>query len=113
LTALEHAFQRHGLAASDVQCLSLHGGTIQVSAVHLGREGNRPAVRKMLDEEKAWGVSRPATYRDFADKVKSLGGKLTRLLRDLKVDGKRIVPEHHVYLVFHKPRNVVSTMRSR
>ena len=44
----------------------------------------------MLDDENAWGVSRPETYRDFADKVKSLGGKLTKLLCDLKAQGKRI-----------------------
>jgi 2-polyprenyl-3-methyl-5-hydroxy-6-metoxy-1,4-benzoquinol methylase len=90
LTALEHAFQRHGLAASDVEWLPLHGGTIRVSVVHTGCEGSRPAVRRMLDDESAWGVSRPETYRDFADKVKSLGGKLTKLLRDLKTEGKRI-----------------------
>jgi SAM-dependent methyltransferase len=90
LTALEHAFRRHGLAAADVHRIPLHGGTIQVSAVHLGREGNRPAARKMIDEEKAWGVSRPETYRDFAGKVRRLGEELTKLLRDLKANGKRI-----------------------
>jgi SAM-dependent methyltransferase len=90
LTALEHAFQRHGLAACDVEWFPLHGGTIRVSVVHTGREGSRPAVRRMLDEEEAWGVSRPETYRDFADKVKRLGRKLTTLLRDLKAEGKRI-----------------------
>ncbi len=90
LTALEHASQRHGLAASDVEWFPLHGGTIRVSVVHTGREGSRPAVRRMLDEEEAWGVSRPETYRDFADKVESLGRKLTKVLRDLKAEGKRI-----------------------
>jgi SAM-dependent methyltransferase len=90
LTALEHAFQRHGLAAADVQRLSLHGGTIQVSAVHVGREGTRPAVRKMLDDEAAWGVSRPNTYRDFASKVNALRADLRTLLHGLKVEGKRI-----------------------
>jgi len=90
LTALEHAFQRHGLAASDVQWFPLHGGTIQVSVVHAGSEGSPPAVRRMLNEEKAWGVSRPETYRDFAGKVDSLRSALTGLLRDLKTQGKRI-----------------------
>lgn len=90
LTALEHAFQRHGLAAADVQRLSLHGGTIQVSAVHVGREGARPAVRKMLDDEDAWGVSRPDTYADFASKVSALRAELRKLLYDLKAQGKQI-----------------------
>ncbi len=90
LTALEHAFQRHGLASSDVQWFPLHGGTIRVSVVHSGSEGSRPAVRRMLDEESSWGVSRPDTYRDFADKVKRLGEKLRTLLGDLKAEGKRI-----------------------
>ena len=91
LTALEHAFQRHGLAAADVQRLSLHGGSIQVSAVHAGSEGARPAVRKMLDDENAWGVSRPETYGDFAGKVSALRAELRNLLYDLKAKGKQIV----------------------
>jgi SAM-dependent methyltransferase len=90
LTALEHAFRRHGLAATDVQHISLHGGTIQVSAVHVGREGTRPAVHKMLDDEAAWGVSRPDTYRNFASKVNALRSDLKKLLHSLKVDGKRV-----------------------
>lgn len=91
LTALEHAFQRHGLAAADVKWVPLHGGTIQVSIVHHGREGGRPSVQKMLADEAEWGVSRFDTYRDFAGKVKALCGDLRKLLHGLKAEGNRIV----------------------
>lgn len=90
LTALEHAFQRHGLAAANVQWVPLHGGTIQVSVVHRGAEGARPAVHQMLGEEADWGVARPDTYRDFAGKVSVLRQDIRKLLHQLKAEGKRI-----------------------
>lgn len=42
--------------------------------------------------------------------VRELGTRADARKSRIEVDGKRIMPEHHVYLVFHKPRNVVSTM---
>jgi len=42
--------------------------------------------------------------------VTELGTRADARKNRIDVDGKRIVVEHHVYLVFHKPRNVVSTM---
>jgi 23S rRNA pseudouridine2605 synthase len=42
--------------------------------------------------------------------VTELGSRADARKHRIEVDGKRIVLEHHVYLIFHKPRNVVSTM---
>lgn len=90
LTALETLYQRQGLAAADVEKLSIHGGTIKVTVTHAGREGARSAVRQMLDEERAWGVARPEFYKDFAVRVAGLQKELTSTLRQLKAQGKRI-----------------------
>jgi SAM-dependent methyltransferase len=90
LTALENLFRRHGLAAADVEHLPIHGGSLRVTAAHAGEEGDRPRVRAVLAEEAGWGVSRPDAYREFADRVGALRGKLTALLRDLKTQGYRL-----------------------
>ena len=90
LTALEALCQRHGLAAADVEKLSFHGGTIAVTVTHAGREGDPPNVRKMLDDEQAWGVASPEYYGNFAMRVAALGVELTDTMRELKSKGQRI-----------------------
>lgn len=90
LTALENLYQRHGLAAVDVEWVPIHGGTLRVSVTHAGREGDRPAVRKLLDEEAGWGVGTRAFYDGFADRVENLRTELWGLLAGLKGQGKRI-----------------------
>lgn len=42
--------------------------------------------------------------------VSELGAKADPRTDRVEVDGKRVVAEHHVYLVLHKPRGVVATM---
>jgi 23S rRNA pseudouridine2605 synthase len=42
--------------------------------------------------------------------VTELGAKADARNDRIEVDGKRVVAEHHVYLVLHKPRGVVATM---
>jgi 23S rRNA pseudouridine2605 synthase len=42
--------------------------------------------------------------------VTELGTRADPRKNRIELDGKRIVVEDHVYLIFHKPRNVVSTM---
>lgn len=42
--------------------------------------------------------------------VNELGAKADPFQDKIEVDGRRLVPEDQVYLVLHKPRNVVATM---
>ena len=42
--------------------------------------------------------------------VRELGSRADPATNRIEVDGRRIVAEERVYLAFHKPRNVVSTM---
>lgn len=90
LTGLEHLFRRHGLAAADVEWVPIHGGTIQVTVAHAGREGERPRVRTMLEAEERWGVGDQSYYRGFAARVDGLKRELVELLTRLKAEGKRI-----------------------
>ncbi|MBV8830581.1 MAG: rRNA pseudouridine synthase, partial [Acidobacteriaceae bacterium] len=44
--------------------------------------------------------------------VTELGSKADLAVDRVKVDGQVIrAPEHHVYYAFHKPKNVISTVR--
>ena len=42
--------------------------------------------------------------------VTELGTKADARKDKIEVDGKRVIAEHHVYIVLHKPRGVVATM---
>ena len=90
LTALAALFRRHGLAAERVERIPIHGGSIRVTVVHEGHEGDAPSMRAMLDEEAAWGVGRLEPYRRFAQQVSGLRQELRALLAGLKAEGKRI-----------------------
>lgn len=90
LSALERLFQRHGLAASCVERIAIHGGSIRVSFVHAGEEGERPSVRAMLDEEEQWGVDRFEFYQSFAERVLALRQSVRELLSGLKSEGARV-----------------------
>ena len=94
LTALNHLFRRHGLAIRDVERLSIHGGTLRITACRSDSraEANQisPAVRQMTEAELSWGVNEPEFYRGFGAKVEGLREGLVTLLRDLEAQGKRI-----------------------
>jgi SAM-dependent methyltransferase len=90
LTALEKLYRSHGLAACDVRWIPIHGGTIQVWVSHAGEEGARPAVAKMLADEKGWGVDQRRFYADFGTRVERLRDDVVGTLDRLRADGKRI-----------------------
>jgi SAM-dependent methyltransferase len=90
LTALESLYRRHRLAAARVERVPIHGGSLRVTVVREGQEGNASTVRAMLAEEKEWGVAEIEPYRRFAWRAAELRGELRDLLCDLKARGKRI-----------------------
>jgi SAM-dependent methyltransferase len=90
LTSLERLLRRHGLAAADVERLPIHGGSLRVTVTHAGSEGDRPAVRRLLEEEAAWGVEEPAFYATFGTRIAELCAALRALLAGLKAEGKRL-----------------------
>ena len=91
LTALDRLFGRHGLRVADVERLPIHGGSLRVFVTHTSPDGvPSGAVRALLAEEAAWGVTDPAVYRGFAARVERLRHDLRALLGGLKRDGKRL-----------------------
>jgi len=90
LTALEALYRRHRLAAARVERVAIHGGSLRVTVVPAGREGEAPTVRALLEEEREWGVFETEPYRRFARRAAELRGELREVLCDLKAQGKRI-----------------------
>ena len=91
LTALDRLFKRHELRICNVEHFDIHGGTLRIFAGRASAKGEATAaVRRMLDEEAAWGVGDASFYRGFGAKVERLRGELVKLLNDLKAQGKRI-----------------------
>lgn len=86
--ALDRLFRRHGLYLNDVKRLSIHGGSLQLFVEP--RENVGETVRELLRLEQYEGVDRFDYYRDFSRRVERLKGQLLALLRDLKLQGKRI-----------------------
>lgn len=89
LTALDQLFRRHDLSVVDVERIPIHGGSLRL---FVGKDDAMPSssVRRLLQEEAAWGVDQLAFYAGFGVKVAQLRNDLRALLRDLKESGKRI-----------------------
>jgi len=87
--AVDALMRRHGLFLNDVDAFpDLHGGTLRWSVGKHDTPSDR--VRRYLEEEAAIGMTDFAYYKDFADKVSTIGGTLRELLTDLRASGKRI-----------------------
>jgi SAM-dependent methyltransferase len=90
LTALDRLFRGHALELRDVKRVPIHGGSLRLTVGHAGRGEASRAVGELLDEERAWGVNRIASYQPFARRVESLKASLLGLLAGLKAQGKRL-----------------------
>lgn len=91
LTAIERIFRKNGLRVVDVERVSIHGGSLRVTASRMdGTLTAAPGVAALLSEEAAWGADDPAFYRSFGDRVQHLKTELVSLLGTLKQAGHRI-----------------------
>ncbi|AOX99297.1 class I SAM-dependent methyltransferase [Jeongeupia sp. USM3] len=92
LTALLPVFAQAGLRIFDVETLPTHGGSLRIYGCHAGaRHEETAAVHAMLDHEVSAGLTDPATYHAFAERVRTLKRDLLAFLVDAKRNGKRIV----------------------
>jgi SAM-dependent methyltransferase len=88
VTAAKSLFERHGLSLNRLRHFPIHGGSFRFT---LGREVDvSDAVRALLVEDRAAGLTGFDYYRDFGRRVTQLQEQLRNLLRELKAAGKRI-----------------------
>ena len=93
LTALNNLFRRHHLMMQDVERLSIHGGTLRTYVTKAGSPSAPAATEtpaELLREEAEWGVRDKTFYLGFGEKVEELRSELSKLLKELKLQGKRI-----------------------
>ena len=92
LTTLVRLFSDHGLAVFDVDEIPSHGGSLRVYLKRRGDDAHdtRPAVARVLDEERKGGYDRLDGYAGFARKVEELRWNLLELLIGLRRAGKSI-----------------------
>jgi hypothetical protein len=78
----------------DVVMNNVNGGSFAVTAAHKGNKSfksNRTVVDWLLDQEDRMGLSTPRPYRDFEERVFRHREDLSRLVRTLVADGKRVL----------------------
>jgi SAM-dependent methyltransferase len=91
LTALDSLFRRHGLSITNVEHVAIHGGTLRIFATpSVERVRVSDSVVSLLAEEANWGVSRPASYREFSDNVEDIRSQLRTVLGNLKKGGQTV-----------------------
>jgi 2-polyprenyl-3-methyl-5-hydroxy-6-metoxy-1,4-benzoquinol methylase len=83
VTAIQHAAARTGLVVSDVQELTVHGGSIRLYV----RPAGAPvldSVSELIARERSAGLNRPDHYAQFNQRVDTLRRDVVTLLHDLR-----------------------------
>jgi SAM-dependent methyltransferase len=88
VTAVDRLFRNHGLCLNRVERLPIHGGSLRLFAERVDRPD--AAVRKLIETERAEGVTEFAYYRDFSRRVLGLRDRLRELVGELKAEGATI-----------------------
>jgi SAM-dependent methyltransferase len=88
LTALDGLFRQHDLFIVDVERLPIHGGSLRIFVEK--QDIPQDSVKRLLSEEKQWGVDQFEFYARFGAKVADLREQLKACLSDLKARGQKI-----------------------
>lgn len=88
LHAVQALLARHNLIVTDVQQVSIHGGSLRVEARKNGDPSS--AVVDLLKTEQAKGTCTPTPYRQFASKVSALREKLVAVVHKAQSEGLRL-----------------------
>lgn len=91
LSAVNYVLRKNGLHAFDIEELPTHGGSLRVFVCHdaSGHE-TTSAVARVLDEEKAAGLTSLAGYKDFAKKAIDIKCAALEFLIDAHRRGKKV-----------------------
>jgi len=82
-----------GMKVIDVQMNAINGGSFAVTAAKKASSmpSNDAVINWLLGQEERMGLGTPRPYRDFEERVYRHRADLTRLLRTLVADGKRVL----------------------
>jgi methylation protein EvaC len=82
---------RHGLEVFDVKPVHVHGGSMRYYIGHVGAHPISTNVGIQLSEEEKLGLHLPEPDLRFSENVHLSKKRLVEALRDLKMNGKRVV----------------------
>lgn len=92
IAPLTKFFKAHQMKVFDVERVSTHGGSIRVYVKkNIGKHKIKDSVKKIIREEIKKGLNKEKTYKEFAKKIEANKEDLTKLLDNLKEQGKMIV----------------------
>jgi novobiocin biosynthesis protein NovU/D-mycarose 3-C-methyltransferase len=92
LKPLQHILEQNGMRIIHVKKHSIHGGTIEVTAVKDNSQTKNMIsnIDDFLIIEKNLGCYNSEHYLNFANEVQNIKKNLTELVKDLRLNGKKI-----------------------
>ena len=94
LGVVKNILEKAALKIVDVVMNAINGGSFAVTATKIGNRGipqNLAVIDWLLEQEHRMGLNTPRPYRDFEERVFRHRDDLTRLIRALNADGKKIL----------------------
>jgi hypothetical protein len=94
LTVVQGILDKADLAIADVIMNGINGGSFAVTAVKRANRSvkrNTAVVDWLLEQESRMGLGTPRPYRQFEERVFQHREDLTRLVRALRADGKKVL----------------------
>jgi hypothetical protein len=83
-------FERHGMQVVNAEHLPIHHGQIRVTVQRIGEGAVDPSVARILEQERARGLTRFETYQQFARDVHRVKEQLHGRLREFRDAGQRV-----------------------
>ena len=94
LGVVQKILEQAGMKIVDVAMNAVNGGSFAVTAAKIGNRGvkqNLAVVNWLLEQENRMGLNTPRPFREFEERVFRHRDDLTRLIRALNADGKKIL----------------------
>ena len=89
LTSVQALFARHAMTIVDVERIPIHGGSLRITVSAADREPS-DSVASLLEEERRKEMGEIDYYEALCDRVASVRGDLTALIRALRARGKSV-----------------------
>jgi hypothetical protein len=83
-------FRTYGLSVFDAARLPIHHGQLRLFVSREGERAIEPNVRRLLDEERTIGLTKPENLRAFSARVEAIRKTLRDMIHEFKASGKHV-----------------------
>lgn len=94
LSVVKNILDQSGLRLVDVVMNAVNGGSFAVTSTKVSNKTvktNQAVIDWLLEQEDRMGLNTPRPYREFEERVFRHRDDLTRLIRSLNADGKKVL----------------------